>query len=242
MASVALFSTAVFSSNTTAQLLQFKSDPEVLGRQLMAATSRIDIATVKKLVSMGVDVNYRHYKTGVSPIGLAAGRGSLILVKFFVEIGANIESKDKRGSTALHISIVTMNSKIFGYLLSKGAMLDRGYHGLTPLMMAASKGGDGIIRTLIEEKVDINAKQPDGWTALMHAAYNGHLSSIRLLVRSGAIVEVKSNDNKTAMDHAKDRGHANVEEYLRKKKRGQIFTYVFNLLSCSCVAPLTHRI
>ena len=55
--------------------------------------------------------------------------------------------------------------------------------------------------TLIEEGVDVNAKEKDGWTALMYAA-GGSLNIVKLLIESGANVNMKDENGWTALMEA----------------------------------------
>jgi ankyrin repeat protein len=79
-------------------------------------------------------------------------------------------------------------------LLSAGAEVnDKGPHGETPLMMASRNGNVDAIKTLIEHKADVNAKETlRGTTALMWAAEQSHPAAARLLLANGADFSVAS--------------------------------------------------
>ena len=52
---------------------------------------------------------------------VAAGKGNLILVKFLIRSGADIESTDDDGRTALHLAVRARSRNVIKFLLAKGA-------------------------------------------------------------------------------------------------------------------------
>ncbi|MCE7007190.1 ankyrin repeat domain-containing protein [Kibdelosporangium philippinense] len=61
--------------------------------------------------------------------------------------------------------------------------------GLTPLMAAAVRGDDTVIRTLLSGGADVLVTERSGQTALHKAAENGNTETVRALVRAGSIVD-----------------------------------------------------
>jgi ankyrin repeat protein len=85
--------------------------------------------------------------------------------------------------------------------------------GHTPLMEAAGEGFFELLKLLVEEGHDVNAKDQDGRTALMRASENcsGENSPdvVELLIAQGAEVNSKDRDGKTALMRAAERSGAN---------------------------------
>ena len=52
-------------------------------------------------------------------------------------------------------------------------------YGWTALILATKNGRLEIVKYLIDQKADIEAKDNDGWTALILAANNGHLEIVK---------------------------------------------------------------
>ncbi|WXC58102.1 hypothetical protein SNK03_004001 [Fusarium graminearum] len=87
--------------------------------------------------------------------------------------------------------------------------------GQTPLLWAAYKGHEAIVRLLVKnaarvEKVD----QVYGRTPLSWAASKGHQDVVRLLLRNGANVNAVDNSQRTPLSWAASRGHLNTVRYL----------------------------
>ena len=59
-----------------------------------------DLATVKKFVEYGSDVN--ELSNGLTPLMLAARYNKVEILKFLMEKGADKKIKDERGNTALN--------------------------------------------------------------------------------------------------------------------------------------------
>ncbi len=73
-------------------------------------------------------------------------------------------------------------------------------YGVTQLMRAAMAGNDWQVRTLIESRADVNARDIDGWTALMYACrYQQNVQIVKNLIENGAYVRVRNKYNVTPL-------------------------------------------
>ena len=63
--------------------------------------------------------------------------------------------------------------------------------GWTALMLAATEGHCDVVKALVENGADVNAKDVISNTALMSASMNGHTDAVKLLLASGANVNDK---------------------------------------------------
>ena len=59
---------------------------------------------------------------------------------------------------------------------------------------AAMKGNHGLVRTLLQQKADVNVPQIDGATALHWAVYRNDLELAQLLIKAGAKVEAANRE------------------------------------------------
>src|ERR1022692_4322913 len=68
----------------------------------------------------------------------------------------------------------------------------------SPVADAAMKGDLATVKTLLAQKADVNAAQPDGATAIQWAAYTNNLSLADILIKGGANVKLANHDGATA--------------------------------------------
>src|SRR3979411_2402408 len=92
-------------------------------------------------------------------------------------------------------------------LLSTG-LLSAGPDAL--LADAAEKMDRARIRTLLQQRVDVNAPQVDGMTALHWATYQDDLETVELLLRSGAHAKAANRYGITPLSLAAANGNATI--------------------------------
>jgi len=72
----------------------------------------------------------------------------------------------------------------------------------TPLHDAAKKGNLEEIKLLLQQGVDVNAKDKEGITPLYLAAGQGHLEVAKLLIKKGAKINIKNESGNTPLHWA----------------------------------------
>lgn len=95
-----------------------------------------------------------------------------------------------------------------------GANINSRGDGYMPLSIAAGEGRSDVVRYLLAEGADVNARERLGETALTEAAYYGHANLVKELLSHGADVNAIGTDG-TALDIALNRNNAAVAELLR---------------------------
>jgi ankyrin repeat protein len=111
---------------------------------------------------------------------------------------------------------------------------------------AAMRGDKAAIRSLIQQKADINAPQPDGATAVHWAVYKNDVEMLDLLIAAGAQVDLKNRHGVTPLHMASLYGHPNLIERLLKagadvKQRGPAGETML-MLAARNGNPLTIRV
>jgi ankyrin repeat protein len=86
----------------------------------------------------------------------------------------------------------------------------------SPVADAASKGDRAAVRTLIQQKADVNEPQVDGATALHWAVYREDGELVDMLVRAGANVKVENREGVTPLMMAALYGDAAIIDRLLK--------------------------
>jgi uncharacterized protein len=79
---------------------------------------------------------------------------------------------------------------------------------------AAESKNSEAIHVLVEEKVDVNAPQPDGMTAIHWAAYHDNLDDVKLLISAGADVKAATRYGVTPLALACTNGNSVMVELL----------------------------
>src|SRR2546422_9243397 len=88
--------------------------------------------------------------------------------------------------------------------------------GAAPVrLIEAVKAADrAAIRTLLQQRVDVNAAEPDGATALHWAARTNDLQTAEMLVRAGANVKAANRYGVTPLHLACTNGNAAMIEQI----------------------------
>jgi uncharacterized protein len=135
--------------------------------------------------------------------------------------GADINTKDKDGVTALWIASQQGHADVVKLLLSKGAEVNvrRNEDGITAVYIASLNGHADVVALLLENGADVDMKKTtNGITALWAASRNGHADVVKLLLEKGADVNVKDSIyGVTALYITSQNGHSDVVKLLLEK-------------------------
>ena len=147
-----------------------------------------DLATVKKLLKEGGDVNAA-LGDGTTALHHAAIRGDADMVSVLLYAGANVRATTRLGGyTPLHLASQRGHEQVIELLVKAGANPNQPTAtGTTPLMFASASGHVAAVKQLVAHKVDLNAKeQANEQTALMFAAAFDRPEVVKVLVEVGA--------------------------------------------------------
>src|SRR6266516_7697351 len=86
----------------------------------------------------------------------------------------------------LAVAMLWMGAAVFAVAADRSDVAD-----------AVMKGDKAALRTLLQQKADVNAPQVDGATALHWAVYRDDLEAVDLLVRAGANVNAANREGTT---------------------------------------------
>lgn len=155
------------------------------------------------LVDKGADVAYRD-QYGNTLIMLAASRAHLVEVMYLLERGLKINTRNKNGDTALHLSIGDFAKRLYTqeYLISSGLSVDaQNEAGITALMEAAYRGYPKSVGLLLRMGADIDRVDKEGNTALHFVAkgFGNHEAVARELLQKGAECDAKNKEGNTAL-------------------------------------------
>jgi hypothetical protein len=172
---------------------------------LVQAVEADDFSEVKLRVYNGERVNSKDKcYSGNSPLHAAVENGNLEIVKFLLNSGAKINSKNFEKRTPLMMLDEDATPELVNLLLGYGAKINSADKKKnTALILAAAYAGKDVIQALISAGANVNAVNKQGETALMNAAENGETEIVQLLLGSGADANARNRDGKTALSLAK---------------------------------------
>ena len=82
------------------------------------------------------------------------------------------------------------------------------------LILEAKRGDNAAVRRLLDQGVDVNAKNADGWSALIFMAGWGETGLVQMLLDKGAAVNAQLASGRTALMAAAEGGHTSVLQAL----------------------------
>ena len=135
-----------------------------------ASSSNWNLPTIKVLVRANIDINAKN-KYGATALHFASQYAHLGTVAYLADNGGNIHAKTADGATALHFaSELSGLDKPFHHLSwSKRTFLTKSYNYIDYRL--------DVIKYLIREGIDIQAKDKNGKTALDLVSTKGDLDS-----------------------------------------------------------------
>jgi ankyrin repeat protein len=106
--------------------------------------------------------------------------------------------------------------RILPTLLSVVVLATGVYAANSDVADAAQRRNKEALRSLIQQRADVNAAQPDGATALHWAAHFNDLEAVTLLLKAGAKANVANRYGDTPLSEAASAGSAPIVEALLK--------------------------
>ena len=155
-----------------------------------------NLDVLKLLQSNGANI-HQESSDGTNYIMSASlGTGGCKIVTWFIEQGLDVNHCNKDGWTAVHGAAQKGNLDVLKLLHSNGANIHLESSGGTNCIMSASleTGDCKTLTWLIQQGVDVNHCNKDGWTAVQGAAHEGNLGVLKLLHSNGANIHQETSD------------------------------------------------
>ena len=171
-------------------------------QKLAVAVKYGDVKQISEAIGTGLGQSERD-----ELLGLASRYGQIEVMSLLLENGANAETKDKFGRTAMLAAVQSRNTEAVTSLLARGADANaRDLQLGTPLQRAAGFfGNEQMVLALVKAGADVNASDKNGQTPLMWAARWGDAGRVQVLVNAGANANVRDDKGMTALDYARNR-------------------------------------
>lgn len=165
---------------------------------LFAAAVAGDRITIQSLLQQGVSLDVTD-AIGSSLLHSCAQQGHLECLRFLLDRGMNVNSRNIDGLSPLHVA----STDCISLLLSRGADIEATCKdGLTPLIWCACTGKAASLRVLLDSGADVNAKDKSGFTSWLWAAFNGFVDCLHVLKACKPNLLAKTNEGKGALELA----------------------------------------
>jgi ankyrin repeat protein len=155
----------------------------------------------KKLKEYPNNVNEKdHVDDDLTPLHYAAANGNESTVSLLIQLGADVNARDKEGNTPLLFAAGRGHDTIVSFLIQLGADVNAKCNkNDTPLYDAIRTGKDSTVSLLIQHGADVNAKNLIDLTPLHVASVMGKDSIVSLLTKLGANINASNIANVTPL-------------------------------------------
>lgn len=189
---------------------------------LHQAASAGDLATIRRLVTAGADVDTRDDR-GRTPLMAATHANQPGAFQLLIELGADVDLQDDMLDNPFLYAGAEGLLEILKLANEAGAdpTITNRYGGVA-LIPAAEKGHPENVRYLLQETdVDIDHVNNLGWTALLEAVIltdGGPVFQeiVGELITHGANVDLPDGEGVTPLQHARSRGFVEIVRLLEE--------------------------
>jgi len=147
----------------------------------------------------------------------ASCNGHLLVVRFYLWRGENVNRRGERGATPLMVAAWNGHLKVVELLVRRGAAIDAvDDSGNTALSWAASRGQKDVVAYLISKGAALDRQDVEGNTAILYAMGNRQPSTARLLLNAGADVNLENKKGETVLQAAEQGGYDGMVALLKR--------------------------
>nr|XP_022902510.1 fibronectin type 3 and ankyrin repeat domains 1 protein [Onthophagus taurus] len=170
------------------------------------AISQGKTSLLRKIVNQRPILLETPNKQGKTPLVFVIERNDLSTTTFLITLGANINSPLLGNlRTPLMIALFRGYLQIASLLIDKGADVNQtDCNGLTPFHYAVDSGLLISVKFAVEQKLNINAKDNQGWTPLLRAVIlESDDKIVKFLIKNGADTNIRDKNGFGFSEHCK---------------------------------------
>ena len=203
----------------------FPQTPSKGRTPLIDAVLNNDQVLASRLLHAGEDVNATD-ADHTTALRVAVAIGSTEIVQLLLDHGAKAGLPDEEGLTALMVACAMGRSRIVVALLAAGvdpnARADDGSTALLDtvtriVLPAGRQSRRQLIRSLLDDKAQVNAADWEGVTPVIAAARTGDDELVSMLLEAGADLESSDQEGRTPLLEAIDKDNVEVVRLLLSK-------------------------
>jgi ankyrin repeat protein len=169
---------------------------------LLQAYKNRDLSIAKRLLALGVSVNFQYDSTD-SLLSRAAQDNEWEFVEAFLNAGGNPNSRIGNKLPVISYAINQGEFEIVKLLVQKGASVNLGDRSACPIHYACERNREDIVAYLLECGACIEIKDGDGDTPLIIASKAGFYAMAKFLISKGANPEQRNKNGKRALDYSR---------------------------------------
>jgi ankyrin repeat protein len=122
------------------------------------------------------------------------------IIKMLIDAGPDVDARDYKERTALHVAIEMQREEIVQVLIDAGVGVHaKDIHGRTALHVATREKQTEIVKILVGAGADVNAQDNEGITLLHIAAEDEQSEIIQILTDAGADISAPNNEGRMVM-------------------------------------------
>ena len=145
----------------------------------------------------------------------AIRQGEVATVKRFLKFGQEVDSRDDRFNSALHIAAETNQVDCIRLLMEAGASWkSMNYKSRTPLHIAAANASAESLACLLDTGADPDVLMDRGISPLHMASWFGHTDMVHMLIQAGASINLLNEDGNSCLHLAAGNGQVKIVKTL----------------------------
>lgn len=192
--------------------VNYRNHPHLMSPLMYASALHLP-HICRLLIKYGAEVNLTN-DDDTSPLMIACYRGYGDIVQILFNAGASINHQDLDGDNSLHLAIKANHAHIVSFLADRGADL---YVGEGALNTAIDYNNTSLVKTLLNQDINVNQGNRDDFTPLINACGQGNIEIVKMLLEKGADVNLQDIEGETALHLACLEGHFYLVKLLLKR-------------------------
>ncbi len=180
--------------------------------ELHVAARSDHASTVMKLLLAGADPNARDGQRNTALHVAIREESGKAMETLLQSPATDVNAINQAGETPLMLAAIKGRLDWVRTLVQRGALVNDA--GWTALHYAAAGPNEHVVRWLLEQGAEVDARSPNGTTPLMMAAGYGGLSGAEALIAAGADVTLRNDHQMSAADFARRAGQDELADRL----------------------------